>query len=212
VNAFQSDKLFHSGFHDHLFYEWDIYHFHLSKEMDKKNNKFVKRTDVLLFAYIDNQKAVLLDVESHTLGIFAHEKWIEILDAHFPSFIEKYLAKGITDFSPNLNAIERQQLWDKGYTIGMIKINGKIYRSPGLGRTASGHSILVTMEADNISRWIFSLTDQFTSRFNDICKAFGFKENIAKFQLHLGKTGFQIIEESSKTVLLTYSELFEFKD
>lgn len=209
VNIFQSKKLFQSKFHDHLLYEWSIYHFHLSNEFEKKK-VFVKQTDQLLFAYIDDHQAIFLDLENHKPGIFAGEKWLEILDTYYPHILEKHHAKYIKDISPDLNSVERQTMWNKGYTIGMTKVNGKIIHSPGIGRTTSGHSLLVTILADNIMTWLFKINQQFKEIRLEICIEFNLRAD-ADFKLRFGETALEIYEVKSKIIILTYPSYFDFK-
>lgn len=211
VNLFQNKRLFQSKFHDHLLYEWKIYHFHLSHKFEK-NNTFVKQTDILLFAYIDDKQAIFLDIEKHKEGIFADEKWLELLDIHYPEILEKYHAKDILDISPYLSPFERQMLWDKGYTIGMTKANGKIFHSPGIGRTTSGHSLEVTLLVDKIQRWVFEMKNQFESKRREICESFKLDSAACVFKLRFGEATLEVFEMNSKTVLLTFPEIFEFSD
>jgi len=56
VNFFQSKRLFQSGFHDHLVYEWNIFHFHLSLEKEHKS-RFVKQVKQLLFVFVSDKKS-----------------------------------------------------------------------------------------------------------------------------------------------------------
>lgn len=210
VNQFQSKRLFQTKFHDHLLYEWNIHHFHLSLKMDKKNKAF-KKSDQLLFTYIDENNAILLDIEPHNEGVFADEKWLEIIDNHFPEFLEPYLDNHITDISPNLNPIERQKLWNYGYTIGMTKVNGKIVHSPGIGRMTSGHSIIVTKTCDEILRWLYNLNDAFDNNLDPICKMYNLNPEVSNFKLRLGDPTIELFEQNSDTSLLFYPYIFNFQ-
>lgn len=210
INIFQSKRLFQSKFHDHLLYEWNIYHFHLSHEFEKKNI-FVKQTDIMLFAYIDDYQAVFLDIEKHKPGIFADEKWLELLDINYPEILKKYHAKDIVEISPRLNPSERQMMWDKGYTIGMTKVNGKVFHSPGIGRTTSGHSLEVTMQADKIQSWIFEIKGQFQELREQICREFKLIPEISEFKLRFGDVSLEVIEVRTGVILLAYPQVFAFQ-
>lgn len=209
VNFFQSKRLFQTRFHDHLLYEWNIFHFHLSTQLER-GSKFVKQTNPLLFVYIDDKEAILLDVQNHIDGIFADEKWLEILDSNFPHILEPYLHANIVDISPKVNSIERQTLWNKGITLGMTKVNGKIFHSPGIGRATSGHSIIVIKTTNEILRWLHQLTVHFDNRLIDICSYFGFEPDTAIFKLRFGNITLEIVESKSGQILLTYPYLFIF--
>jgi hypothetical protein len=211
VNFFQSKKLFQTRFHDHLLYEWNIFHFHLSTQLER-GSKFVKQTNQLLFVYIDDNEAILLDIQNHTDGIFADEKWLEILDNSFPHILEPYIATDIVDISPNVNSVQRQNLWNNGLTLGMTKVNGKIFHSPGIGRATSGHSIIVAKTTNEILRWVHQITLHFDNKLIEICNAFEFEANTATFNLRFGDVTLEVVETKSNKVLLTYPYLFDFTD
>lgn len=211
VNFFQSKKLLQTKFHDHLLYEWNIYHFHLSTQLEKKS-KFVKQTNQLLFAHISDDKVIFLDIENHTEGIFADTKWLEILDNKFPEVLEPYKAEDILDVFPNVNSVERQTLWNKGYTLGMTKVNDKVYHSQGIGRATSGHSVLVTKQTSEISRWVHQLNTHFKERLDEICSNFNLDKTQSVFRLQFGNVTLELIEKKSNTILLTYPYLFNFNE
>jgi hypothetical protein len=207
VNFFQSKKLFQSQFHDHLLYEWNIFHFHLSMEKEKKSN-FVKQTDQLLFVYIDNDTAILLDSENHRPGIFGDEKWLRLIDNYFPEILEPYINEGIVNVYPELKPIDRQKFWDYGYSLGFTKVNGKIVSSPGVGRTTSGHSMLVVKTHNEILRWLFTLNEHFEKYYREICEAFEINPDNAKYKLAFGEGTLELIEVTTKISILTYPNIF----
>ncbi len=205
VNLFQSRRLFQVQFHDHLVYEWNIYHLHLSKEKDKKS-PFVKQVNQLLFVYISDKEAIILGTDTHKKGVFGDTKWQEVLHDYFPYTISKYKDDVIKDLSPKVDAQDRQILWDKGYTLGMTKIRDQVYINPGVGRTTSGHSMLVVTQADETVRWLYTISEQFEKHYSLICTALNFNEAAVKFQLRIGESTFEIIETDSDWVLLTFPE------
>src|SRR5258706_444314 len=210
VNFFQSKKLFQSQFHDHLLYEWNIYHFHLSLQHEKKS-RFAKQTDLLLFIFIADDLVVFLGTEKHHRGIFGDDKWLQMLHDHFPEMIKEYEAKEIKDVSPQINSIERQTLWDKGYTLGFTKIKDRVYFCPGIGRTTSAHSTLVVKTAGEIIRWLHVIHEQFISEGNAICKYLNFAPEKAEFKLRLGNITLEIAENYSQKIVLTYNQVLDIE-
>ena len=101
VNLFQNAKLFESGYPDDLLIEWNIHHFHLSLKKEKKS-PFFKRTNQLLFAYLEENQIIFLDVENHREGIFGDIKWIEILHDHFQEVIEHFLKSHVCMLASHL--------------------------------------------------------------------------------------------------------------
>jgi len=209
VNKFQSKRLIQTKFHDHLLYAWNIYHLHLSTKKDKKSN-FVEQVNELLFVYITDDKAILLDVVRHYKGIFASPKWLEILHDYFPDTIKGYKDSSIKDVYPKVSNTERQIFWDKGYTIGMTKIRDSVYHSPGCGRTTSGHSMIVIKSLNEILRWIHTIQNQFENNIQEIIGAFNLKIEKTKFCLRIGMMTLEIFEINTETVLLEYPSIFQF--
>jgi hypothetical protein len=142
VNFFQNKRLFQTNFHDHLCYEWNIFHFHLSLEKERKS-QFYKQVKQLLYVYINDEQAILLGTDNHTKGSFGDTKWLEILHDHFPEILAPFKNDSIKEIYPSVNSIDRQTLWDKGYTLAMTNIRGNIYHNPGVGRVTTGHSLMV---------------------------------------------------------------------
>lgn len=207
VNFFQSKRSFESNFHDHLVYEWNIYHFHLSLEVDKKNNKFVKQVKQLLFAYIDDTQVIFLGIDNHSKGAFGNIKWLEILHDYFPVIIEPFYDSTILDITPKLTSLERQTLWDKGYTIGMTKVRGKVYHNPGVGRSTTGHSIVVLMQVDKVIRWVHEVSEQLKDHYSNICEFLKVDSNKAQFKLRLGLNSYKIVEEKTNQTVLTFPDI-----
>ncbi len=207
VNFFQNKKLFQTNFHDHLLSEWNIYHFHLSTILEPKG-KFFKKTNSLLFVYITDQEAILLDTETHGNGVFADEKWLTILDNFFPEVIAPYVDTKIKDIRPELTPMQRQELWSKGYSIGMTKVNEKIIHSPGIGRSLSGHSMMVTKTTNATLRWIYTITEQFTEYGNEICEYFNLDQSAVHFKVQFGNPTLDVVDASSKTWILSFPDIF----
>ncbi len=207
VNFFQSKRLFQSKFHDHLLYEWNVFHFHLSTIRDKKTN-FFKQTDQLLFVYIDNEIAILLDIENHRPGIFADEKWLNLIDIYFPHILKPYINENIDNVYPDLKPVERQKFWDYGYSLGFTKINGKVISSPGIGRTTSGHSTMVVKTRNEILRWLFTLNEHFEKYYKEICDLVEVKPNESKFKLAFGFETLELVELTTKKTILIFPDIF----
>lgn len=207
LNFFQSHKLLQANFHDHLRNEWNIFHFHLSLKREKKS-KFVKQVNSLLFAYIEHNLIVFLGTDTHKEGIFADSKWIEILHDFFPTLIAKYKEPRITSIYPVVNAIERQMLWNKGFTLGATKIKNTIYRNPGIGRMSSGLSVMARMTADKIMVWLEKVRKQFQDIGVDLCTELKIDPHNASFQLRFGNDNLEIYEQHSQKIILMFPNIF----
>ncbi|MGZ3757927.1 MAG: hypothetical protein ACXVAY_12820 [Mucilaginibacter sp.] len=208
VNSFQNKRLFQSKFHDHLVYEWNIFHFHLSLEQEKKSY-FKKQVKQLLFALVTDKEVIFLDDDSHLKGTFGDVKWLEILHDHFPEVIAQYRDTKIVNAYPELNAVERQGAWDAGLLLGFTQVRGAVYHSPGIGRATSGHSILVSGQVNEIMRWLYKLKEQFTQYYDQICYLISVDPAVAEFKLRFGPKTFEIAEMTTNNTILTCYQLVD---
>lgn len=211
INRFQSRKLLQSRFHDHMLNEWHIYHFHLSLEFEKKS-KFAKQVDDLLFAYITQNHIIFLDIDKHKPGIFAHEKWLEILHDFFPELISEFKVEHWKDVNPKVNAEERQELWDKGYSLGLTKIRDTVYSSPGIGRSTSGHGMDVTKNVGSIIRWMHKLDTQIFESIEALCIYLNTSIDKINFKVIFSPKHLQIIELSSNISIVNFPDELISKD
>lgn len=197
LNCFQTDKIIQSKQLDHLSNEWNIYHFHLSLEPSKKP-KFVKRGDLLLFAYIDNENIVFLGTEKHK-NSFSDIYWLEVLEINFPFLLEDYKAQDLPDIKKNFNTSERKKLWECGISSGFMNINGRTYLSPGIGKVGSGHNVKVIYQSNSILNWISFVTEIVQKNKDD------FFNNIDSLKLKITKKNIIIIDKKNKKTLFKFS-------
>ena len=208
INRFQSARILQTGFHDHMLNEWWIYHFHLSLELEP-GGVFAKRSDELLFAFVDESRIIFLGIDKHRPGVFADTKWLEILHDHYPEVIERFRDRSISDVLPNPNAAERQELWNRGYTLAFTVVGDAVYHSPGLGRTVSGHSIGVVRQVSAIRRWLHEIGKQFRERASEICASFNLDSCKTRFQLVVVNERPVIRDAHSNTILIVYPQVFD---
>lgn len=199
LNAFQSKRLLQTNFHDHLLNEWSIYHFHLSPKKDK---------DPLLFSYVDEEQIIFLGTDTHKVGIFADNKWIEILHDHFPEVIEEFQDTGIKNITPNYTPEKRQEQWNKGYTLIGTKIRDVVYNSPGAGRVTSGHGMKVAKTANLISVWLIQIEKQLRNSIDEVCEYLNTLKEDAVFKIRIGARTIELIEDSTNSILLEFPAVF----
>lgn len=204
VNRFQSASLFQSRKHDHLVNDWNIYHFHLSKDVEE-GNWFYKRTKEVLLVYLTNEKAILIDVANHggkERVMFADDNWIRILHNYFPDEIAKYRYKGDMLLAHNLSKEERHIARDAGVSTTFYNIDGTMYFAPGVGRTTSGHSLLAVQQRNSVINWINNSVIELNNRLVEIIST----HQLAEPRIHLAITeyGLSIVDYTSGIVLSVY--------
>jgi len=210
VNMFQNNKLFQTRFHDHLVYEWWIYHFHLSLNKDKKG--FYKRTNELLFVYIEDNRAILIDTDTHREGVFAEVKWLEILNDHFPDVLEKQKDSVIQIVDPVIDSVQRQRLWDGGVTLGVTSVRNVCYWSKGIGRMTSGHSSIAVKTSHELLRWLIDTKEAFSKYGTDICAHLSIDPATTRFKMRFGKKTLEVVDDNTSYILLTYPERIQVNE
>ncbi|QXP59699.1 hypothetical protein [Olleya sp. HaHaR_3_96] len=199
LNSFQTDRIIQSKQIDHLSNEWNIYHFHLSLNPDKKP-KFVKRGNLLLFAYIDEKNIIFLGLDKHK-NSFSDLKWIQILEKNFPHIMEKFLAPDLPPVEQNFSTTDREEIWKSGISSGFMNINGKTYLCPGFGKVSSGHNIQVVMKSNYILHWI-SRVENIIDKENEY-----FKNKVTFLKLRISQKTIEIFENKEGNILFEYPSL-----
>lgn len=208
LNPYQSDTLKQVRFHDHLLYNWHIYHLHLSIDFDSKNSYFKKRTNDLVFAYITRDVIFFLDFEQHKEGIFGDKKWLEIIDNNWPWLIKEHKRPDIPGVYPKINSIDRQTIWNKGYSLVMTEVNNSVFINPGLGSVSSGHSLKVVMKVDDIMLWLEDFKTWYAENEKEVITELSQKHNLPdnniSIKARLGMTHLEIYEENSGEIISTF--------
>lgn len=120
---------------DLLFNEWQIHHFHLGNFYVTPQK--IRRTESLLFVYIAENHAVMLDVQPHQR--WANKGLLEILLRTHPIDMEKYDLKFVGKPYEPSNERELLEKRKAGIT-SLIDINDKMFAPPGGGISTSRHS------------------------------------------------------------------------
>lgn len=134
---------------DLLFNDWQISHFHLGRLFYRKDK--ICRTDDLLFAYIGDSHAVLLDVHPHPRP-GCRDAWVirnllQILLRVSPSDMERCEIKG--SVGPNFTDEQIVGYREAGMTY-TLEIGGRSFMPPGMGLCTSQHSTRIKLDADRM--------------------------------------------------------------
>lgn len=213
LNPYQTDTLTQVKFHDRLLYNWNIHHLHVSaKKID--GAYFRKRTNDLVFVRFDDGVAYFLDVGKHGPGNFANEYLLKILKDNWPDQLEAFRGDVLFQKPQSLTPVDRQKIWDRGFTIGMTTIDGKVYVDEGVGTTMSGHSIRDVMAVNNICRWFYELEKWFDIKESSVSSEISMNNNISidklKFRARISNNTIVIYEVCTSSVVVEYPNLPAF--
>ncbi|MGJ0533302.1 hypothetical protein [Methylocystis sp.] len=121
---------------DLMFNDWQINHFHLGRIFSTPDS--ARRTGNLLFAYLNRNHAVLLDIQPH--GTWTMQMFLEILFRTSPSDILRYELKGVIGTTNSYTADEMYELRKCGMST-FFQIDGRVFMPPGGGLVTSGHAL-----------------------------------------------------------------------
>ncbi|HEX2846923.1 MAG TPA: hypothetical protein VHN59_10270 [Chitinophagaceae bacterium] len=208
VNAHQTKNLFNPNVHDHLVYDWNIYHLHLSFEKDKKGYH-TKRTKEILFVYITPGLALLLDVCGHPPhNVFADKVFLEIIDNNWPEILTAIA--GVDALSQDISTQDRFTLRKHNVNEGALEVNGRIVYAPGLGQASSGHSAGEVMKMNQMNRWLKTNEEIIMQNREMVDKLFMHQYKLEErpaYKIVFTGQGPQVQDENSGICLVKYLEI-----
>ena len=147
---------------DMMFNSWQIAHFHLGEFFQSPTT--IRRSGLLLFAFISGTEATLIDVQPH--GAWTQTALLEILQKTNPAALDSFAPRGVTPQS-----LSDEQLGNlrANRTNTIIEIGGRALY-PGGGIMSSGHAMRIEMYGSWFQRQAAHLkalfeTDQVPAQF-----------------------------------------------
>ena len=156
LNPHLSKTLLDGEFTDHLFADWNIYHFHLNTEID--GNYFVKRSKDVLFVSIFQDVIYFIDIRPHGKNgekhVFAQKELLEIIYDEWPWILEPYRLKGITYIETVVDDPKDIEAMRKAGVNIIQKIRDGIFAPMGGGITTAKTSVNARIETDRLIRMV----------------------------------------------------------
>lgn len=189
---------------DGMFNDWGVLHLHLGDGIDPANGRYVTRTGPLLFLYLHEEDAYLINVYEH--GDWTDRSVLQTAFDNWPELIEPYVLKGAIGLSPPYTEEDHARLRAAGLNVAMeLKDNEGntfVIAPPGFGQTASRdafadvrayHQSINTIRA--IERDLLEKPQSFETLFG------GNKPESVRLKLIRDNDKFYIIEQSTNTKL-----------
>ncbi|MBE9200200.1 MULTISPECIES: hypothetical protein [unclassified Nodularia (in: cyanobacteria)] len=206
-----STKINDPDYKDLMFYDWEIFHFHLGTEPHPTQPEFVDRTKELLFAIADIHSRImyLIDIHPHKGG-WTNQDLLRIIEENWEELLVRDTVRGINelDHNPSDNDIDS---FRKAGLVTLVQTPGDRVLSPmGSGMTTDGTSFQNIMEADSIRRsvreiedWFIQQREKWTIHFQN---KYGKDWNDLQFKLKSFEEPVEI-EELTTGEFLVYSSL-----
>jgi hypothetical protein len=151
-----SKNILKPDYNDKLLHDWGIHHLHVGPQHAPHGRE-------LLYVYVTNEMAHLIDWQEHGVESFANQALMQILHDNWPNAIEHEKPVGVVPGSltpSDLMPAERQRLREK-FTLCTQTTDGTIYLPLGGGTTLAGGSTRVLRRvqherqlAQNVQEWV----------------------------------------------------------
>lgn len=133
---------------DGLLNDWNIHHFHLNIEYEE-NTIFIKRSDWLLLAFVNEEAVYCINVYPHKKPyLWSHIKLIEIIYNNWPDLIEKNRLRGVSALSEKKDDKSYSMLRKANATTFIELGENNVYGLIGGGYSSDGSSIEAVMTSD----------------------------------------------------------------
>lgn len=149
VTRFLSKGVSEATSKDGMLWDFGMHHFHLRRPLDH-SDRFVKRSDYLLFAILADDSAYFVDVRKHHdaegLG-WVRQDLLRIVHSNWPALVESRELRGVT--GKRLTDQEKRLL-RKGNVNHVSELEGKAVVPLGWGVTANGSSAWCRIRGDKL--------------------------------------------------------------
>lgn len=146
---------------DGMFNDWGVLHLHLGDRPDPKDNRYVVRTDPLLFLCWKPDDVYLINIYKH--GDWTDRSILQTIQDNWPEFIKPFVMSGVIRLSQQYTEKEHQTLRNAGVTV-FIELkdqNGDIIvmAPPGLGITSSRDAMQDVRSYDGQLKEIYKIEE-----------------------------------------------------
>lgn len=139
LRPFMSDKYRELNYDDLLLNDWNVYHFHLSRQY--KADGSVKRSDYEIFAFITDETMYMIQIYHHrTEDLYSRQEIMRILHDNWPGLLEPFRLQDALELSKPYSDHELHQI-RQSHAMTLLQIRkGQVYGMIGGGYASSGYS------------------------------------------------------------------------
>lgn len=168
LNSYLSRSIMDCSKDDLMLYDWGIYHLHISDKLDiKKSDGFMERSDLLLYALFDNDKAYFIKTINHKgeNNMWTQKECLEIINDNWPHLLEPYIMKGVSKEQQYISDDERSALRRNHLNTFITLNNGVVIMPPNMGLVCDGSPFKAVYDADYLKKQLNAVQ---SSILNDI--------------------------------------------
>lgn len=139
LQPYFSKDVYNLDFVDDMFNDWGVLHLHLGDRPYPKDPRFIDRTGPLLFLYLSDSDAYLINIYNH--GDWSRESILQTVLNNWPHLLRPYVIQGATGVVQPLTDKQRTEARKAGMAtfIELRAADGTpvVLVPPGLGMTTS---------------------------------------------------------------------------
>lgn len=168
ISPYLSKKVENISEIDGMFNDWGVLHLHLGDRLDK-TGRYVERTGPLLFLYLMQKSAFLINIYQH--GDWTKKSILQTVYDNWPELIESYIVPEATGINRAFTEREHRDARAAGSLLLMelTKSSGEkfVILPPGLGITSSGDPIQDVIYFDTKIDKLRTLEDLFRENLRE---------------------------------------------
>lgn len=171
---------------DLMLYDWGIYHLHVSDNLDtKKSDGFMERSDLLVYALFNNDKAYFVKTINHKgeNNMWTKKECLEIINDNWPHLLEPYVMKGVAEEQQYISDDERSALRKNHVNTFITLNNGVAIMPPNMGFMCDGTPIKAVYDADNLKKQLNEVQSNIMNDISNFRKQIKSNEDIYEIKL-----------------------------
>lgn len=166
---FMSKTVLDASYSDGMLNDWNIYHFHLTRRLNKDG--WAKRSDYQLLAYVTDTDMYLLQVYEHGDDlIYWRRELIKILYDNWPELLERFHVKGAYGLTEKLDDEQYKQLREAHITTFVELGENQLFCMIGGGYMSDGSSGEAIRSADFWHNQLKLIQENFVENMNVLCR------------------------------------------
>lgn len=186
LNSYLSRSIMNCSKDDLMLYDWGIYHLHISDKLDtRKSDGFMERSDLLLYALFDDDKAYFIKTINHKgeNNMWTKKECLEIINDNWPYLLEPYVMKGLSKEQQYISDDERTILRKKHGNTFITLNNGVVIMPPNIGLVCDGSPVKAIYAADCLKKQLNAVQSSILNDISAFRKKIKSNEDIYEIKL-----------------------------
>lgn len=186
LNSYLSRSIMNCSKDDLMLYDWGIYHLHISDKLDtRKSDGFMERSDLLLYALFDDDKAYFIKTINHKgeNNMWTKKECLDIINDNWPHLLEPYVMKGLSKEQQYISDDERTIIRKNHGNTFITLNNGVVIMPPNMGLVCDGSPFKAVYAADYLKKQLNDVQSSIINDISDFRKQIKSNEDIYEIKL-----------------------------